>query len=167
MPQPTCGKRSPTPVPPGNTATPLKYKFWQLHSEHYVTVRWACVGVRWEGAEMWSSGTHASYQRRCWGGHPESMGGSQSDLLSRLSHLHPHGSACLSGSKETSPECTLRASNSSVLHQTGPGTGSLRKASNLGLPSTCSVQFLLLSPPLSSRYSYSRILALEKGTAQE
>lgn len=97
--------------------TPLKYKLWQLHSEHYVTVMWACVE---EGAETWSSGTHASYQRRCWGGNPERMGGSQHDLLSRLSHLHPHGCACLSGSKETSPECTLTASNSRVLHQTGP-----------------------------------------------
>ena len=144
--------------------TPLKYKLWQLHSEHYVTVMWACVE---EGAETRSSGTLASYQRRCWGGNPERMGGSQRDLLSRSSHLHPHGCACLPGSKETSPECTLTASNSRVLHQTGPGTGSPRQASNLGLPSTRSVQFLLLSPPLSRRYSYSRILALEKGTAQE
>lgn len=51
--------------------TPLKYKLWQLHSEHYVTVMWACVE---EGAETWSSGTHASYQRRCWGGNPEDGG---------------------------------------------------------------------------------------------
>lgn len=92
------------PSPQKILTTPLKYKLWQLHSEHYVTVMWACVGVRWEGAETWSSGTHASYQRRCWGGNPERMGGSQHDLLSRLSHLHPHGCACLSGSKETSSD---------------------------------------------------------------
>ena len=78
--------------------TPLKYKLWQLHSEHYVTVMWACVGVRWEGAETWSSGTHASLSEEMLGGE------SQHDLLSRLSHLHPHGCACLSRSKETSPD---------------------------------------------------------------